>query len=94
MQDIREEVASTGELEVPPTAPGRRSRKIIAGLIALGIVGAAALGLLHDAESDRTVAPSRLTQSPITLTPDAKGASIVPFPDSPATSEGVSSVDG
>ena len=94
MQETRE-LASAVELEVPPTAPirYRRSRKITAGLIGLGIVGAAALGLLQDAQSDRTVAPSRLTQSQAPMSPDAQGASIVPFPV-PSASDGVSSEDG
>lgn len=93
MQETRE-VAPAAELEVPPTAPSRRSKKITAGLIGLGIVGVAALGLLHDAGSDRPVAPTRLTQSTDTLSPDAKGSAIVPFPVPSATTDGVSSEDG
>ena len=93
MQETRG-VASAVELEVPPTAPIRSSRKITAALIGIGIASTAALGLLHDAESDRTVAPNRLTQSPAPLSPDAKGTSIVPFPDTSPTIDSVSSIDG
>lgn len=92
MQETRE-VASAVELEVLPTPPIPRSRKITSGLIGLGIVGAAALGL-HDAGSGRTVAPTLLTQSPAPLSPDAKCAPIVPFPVPSATTDGVSSEDG
>lgn len=94
MQVETRESPSTDGPKDAPTARRRWSRKITAGLVSLGTVGAVTLGVFHDGGSDRSITPSEVTRSLATVSDDVNGASIVPFTvDTPATVDGVSSFD-